>query len=139
LSKVECALKDILMPTYERLDKGLLLASAGKDGRTNIMTVGWGLIGVLWREPVFMVAVRPSRYTHGLIEETGEFTVNVPKQGMGNTVTYCGTVSGREHDKFKECGEGLSGEPLKRSPQKLLPRRGLSYALLWEDPLNLQR
>ena len=36
------------------------------------------------------------------IEETGEFTVNVPAEGMDETVAYCGQVSGREHDKFKE-------------------------------------
>jgi flavin reductase (DIM6/NTAB) family NADH-FMN oxidoreductase RutF len=84
-------------------DPGLLLVSAKKDGKSNVMTVGWGFVGVLWRMPVFIVAVRPSRFTHELIEESGEFTVNVPAQGMDDVVEYCGNVSGREHDKFAKC------------------------------------
>jgi flavin reductase (DIM6/NTAB) family NADH-FMN oxidoreductase RutF len=84
-------------------DPGLLLVTAKKDGKSNVMTVGWGLVGVLWRMPVFMVAVRPSRFTHDLIEDSGEFTVNVPGEGMNDVVKRCGNVSGREHDKFAEC------------------------------------
>jgi len=84
-------------------DPGLLLVSAKKDGKNNVMTVGWGLVGVFWSVPVFLVAVRPSRFSHEFIEETGEFTVNVPGEGMNDVVEYCGKVSGRKHDKFAEC------------------------------------
>jgi flavin reductase (DIM6/NTAB) family NADH-FMN oxidoreductase RutF len=89
--------------TMKKLEgSGLLLVSANKEGKNNVMTVR-GLIGVFWRMPVFMVAVRPSRFSHELIEESGEFTVNVPSDGMNNIIPYCGKVSGREHDKFAEC------------------------------------
>ena len=84
-------------------DPGLLLVGTDKKGRSNVMTIGWGLVGIFWGMPVFMVAVRPSRFTHRLIERGGEFTVNVPKNGMDETVAYCGKVSGRRHDKLKEC------------------------------------
>ena len=84
-------------------DPGLLLVSAERKGRANVMAIGWGLVGVLWRMPVFMVAVRPSRFTHEFIESSGVFTVNVPRDGMDKVVNRCGEVSGREHDKFKEC------------------------------------
>jgi flavin reductase (DIM6/NTAB) family NADH-FMN oxidoreductase RutF len=84
-------------------DPGLLLVSAKKNGKSNVMTIGWGFVGVLWRMPVFIVAVRPSRFTHEFIEESREFTVNVPAQGMDDVVEYCGNVSGREHDKFAKC------------------------------------
>lgn len=101
--KTECNLNDVLEVTNSKLKNGgLLLTTTGKDGRVNVMTIGWGLVGVLWSEPVFMVAVRPSRHTFELIEETNEFTVNVPSDGMDETVAYCGKVSGRDHDKFKE-------------------------------------
>ena len=93
-----------VLETMRRMeDPGLLLVSARKDGKSNVMTIGWGLIGVLWGMPVFMVAVRPSRFSHGVIEESGEFTVNVPGDGMGDVVEYCGKVSGKKHDKFAEC------------------------------------
>ncbi len=104
MKKNELSLSDALKCTYEKLDNGLLLASAGSDGRKNIMTIGWGLIGILWREPVFMVAVRDSRYTHELIEETNEFTVNIPRDDMGEAIKVSGNISGRDHDKFKEAG-----------------------------------
>ena len=81
---------------------GLLLVTAGKDGRPNAMTIGWGLVGTMWRQPFFTVAVRLSRYTHKLIEESGEFTVCLPAKGMGGALDYCGTKSGRDVDKFKE-------------------------------------
>jgi len=101
--KVERALLSSLAETKYMLDHGgLLLASVGRDGRPNVMTIGWGLMGTLWARPVFVVAVRPSRYTHRLIEETGEFTVNVPRKGMEEIVEYCGTVSGRDHEVRRE-------------------------------------
>lgn len=95
-------------------DPGLLLVGAKKDGKTNVMTIGWGLVGVVWRKPVFLVLVRPSRFTHEFIEDTGEFTVNVPSNGMEKIVDYCGGVSGREVDKFKKCElTAVKGKKLK--------------------------
>jgi flavin reductase (DIM6/NTAB) family NADH-FMN oxidoreductase RutF len=83
-------------------DGGLLLVSAGNDGKPNAMTIGWGLVGTMWREPFFVVAVRLSRYTHALIEESEEFTVCLPAKGMGEALDVCGTKSGRDVDKFKK-------------------------------------
>jgi len=98
--KIESFAKETLKKLPE---PGLLLVSANKKGKANVMTIGWGLIGVVWRKPMFLVLVRPSRFTHQFIEETDEFTVNVPAEGMEKTVAYCGEVSGRKVDKFKKC------------------------------------
>ena len=103
--KVDLSVGDFLDETVKTLyETGLLLVSAGNDGNPNAMTIGWGFIGYLWSKPYFIVAVRPSRYTYKLIKETGCFTVNVPSKGMEDLVNYCGTVSGRTHNKFKEKG-----------------------------------
>jgi len=83
-------------------EERVLLASRGKKGLPNVMAIGWGTIGILWRRPIFIVMVRPSRYTYKLIEETGEFTVNIATPELKEVVQYCGTVSGRDHNKFKE-------------------------------------
>lgn len=83
---------------------GLLLCSMGKDKKPNLMTIGWGLIGIMWRQPFFVVAVRFSRYTYKLLEESGEFTVCLPSEGMKKVLEFCGTRSGRDFDKFKELG-----------------------------------
>jgi flavin reductase (DIM6/NTAB) family NADH-FMN oxidoreductase RutF len=83
---------------------GLLLVSAGRDGKPNAMTIGWGLIGTVWRRPIFCVAVRISRHTYRLIEENKNFTVCLPALGMENILQVCGTKSGRDIDKFSELG-----------------------------------
>jgi flavin reductase (DIM6/NTAB) family NADH-FMN oxidoreductase RutF len=51
---------------------------------------------------MFIALVRPSRYTYECIEATGDFTVNVGRRDLKDTVMYCGTASGRDVDKFKE-------------------------------------
>jgi flavin reductase (DIM6/NTAB) family NADH-FMN oxidoreductase RutF len=84
-------------------DPGCFLVGAKKDGTCNVMAIGWGFVGVFWGMPVFLVAVRHSRFTHEFIEDSDEFTVNVPGEGLDKAVGHCGEVSGREHDKFKEC------------------------------------
>ncbi len=54
--------------------------------------------------PVFVVLVRPSRFTYSLIESSHEFIVNVPTAEMRRWVAFCGSHSGRDHDKFSEFG-----------------------------------
>lgn len=85
-------------------DSGLFLLSQGKDGKPNAMIIGWGLLGTIWRRPVFVVAVRLSRHTHKLLEESDSFTVCLPGKGMAKWLDVCGTKSGRNIDKFNELG-----------------------------------
>jgi len=94
---------DYVKETIKAFDESrVLLVSSGKEGLPNIMAIGWGTIGIIWRKPMFVVLVRPSRHTYKLIEETGEFTVNIVPPQLKEVVQYCGTVSGRDHDKFQE-------------------------------------
>lgn len=83
-------------------EHGLLLTSVDTDGRPNTMTIGWGNIGVIWAQPIFIAYVRPSRFTFGNIEATGEFVVSVPTDDMHEVCMYCGSKSGRDVDKFAE-------------------------------------
>ncbi len=93
--------RDCQVETLQAFDgRRVLLASQGNDGRPNAMAIGWGSMGIIWKKPIFTVLVRPSRYSQGLIEQSGEFTVNVAAPGMEGAVKYCGTVSGRDFDKF---------------------------------------
>ncbi len=89
--------------TYRSMIKpGLLLVSVAGYEKPNVMTIGVSAIATLPGRPVFIVWVRPPRYTYELIEESGDFTVNVPDEGMQDIVKYCGTVSGRDFDKFAD-------------------------------------
>ena len=85
-------------------EHGLLLTSVGPEGKPNTMAIGLGNIGGGWTGPCFIVYVRPSRYTYECIEATGEFVVSVPTGDMHDAVWHCGSVSGRDHDKFADCG-----------------------------------
>ena len=87
----------------------VLLVSQGNQGIPNAMTIGWGQVGIIWRKPIFTVLVRPSRYTYKLMEESGDFTVNIVPPSMKEVAQFCGTASGRDHDKFKE--KGLTAVP----------------------------
>lgn len=88
--------------TFEKLRApGALLVSGAE--KPNIMTIGWGTLGVVWGRPVFVVLVRPSRYSHAVLEEHDEFTVCIPGHGMEEVVSFCGTRSGRDVDKIAHC------------------------------------
>lgn len=86
------------------MKKGILLTTRSGE-RVNTMTIGWGKIGIEWNKPVFIAYVRESRYTKQLLEENGEFTVNIPYgEFNSNILGYCGTKSGRDTDKIKDMG-----------------------------------
>ena len=89
-------------------DPGLLLASTKRSGESNVMTIGWGVAGIIWGKPLFAVLVRPSRYTYEFIEDSGEFTVDVPTEEMRRWVAMCGSRSGRHLDKFGTYGMSTS-------------------------------
>lgn len=71
--------------------------------RPNIITLSW--VGVLCSEPPQIgVGIRPSRFSHHIVKETGEFVLNLPSEDQVEATDYCGHVSGRNKDKFAECG-----------------------------------
>ena len=87
----------------DRVKEGAFLVVKAKD-RMNVMTIGWALFGIVWRRPVLMVAVRKTRHTFGIIEDADSFTVSVPTGDMKRESNLCGVKSGRDMNKFKECG-----------------------------------
>jgi flavin reductase (DIM6/NTAB) family NADH-FMN oxidoreductase RutF len=87
----------------ESIKKGAFLTVKAND-QLNTMTIGWATIGYIWQRPVLMIAVRDSRYTFKLLEQTDNYTVTIPAgDTFKDAVMFCGTKSGREFDKFKEC------------------------------------
>ena len=86
------------------MPKGILLTTKSGD-KLNTMTIGWGCLGTDWSRPVFIAYVRESRFTKQMLEENGEFTVNVPMGKVDPKILgICGTRSGRDMDKFTELG-----------------------------------
>ena len=91
----------------------------------NTMTIGWATIGHVWSRPIFMVAVRLSRHTFSLIEEANDFTVSIPSSGMEDELTFCGTQSGRDYDKFAELNLPVAAGQKVNTPIINVP--GLHY------------
>ncbi|MDI7274830.1 MAG: flavin reductase family protein [Anaerolineae bacterium] len=92
---------------------GLLLVTPDERRPANVMAIGWALFGRVWSQPICTVLVRPSRYTFGLINRAGVFTVNRMPPGYERAINRCGTVSGRDVDKIAEQGWTLArGETL---------------------------
>ena len=84
------------------MKSGILLTTRAGE-QVNTMTIGWGKIGIEWNRPVFIAYVRETRYTKQLLEEGGEFTVNIPLEGCDKQIlAFCGTKSGADVDKFQE-------------------------------------
>lgn len=86
------------------VSKGVLITTKDGEG-ANTMTISWGSLGIEWGKPIFTTFVRTARYTHELLEKNGEFTVSIPMGEADAKITgYCGSHSGRDVDKLKECG-----------------------------------
>jgi flavin reductase (DIM6/NTAB) family NADH-FMN oxidoreductase RutF len=103
MAKVQVWRTDYFAQTIQRmLEDRLLLVAAGAGEKANVMTIGWGTMGSIWSRPAFIVLVRPSRHTCSRLEQVGNFTVSEPPRELAPAVSYCGTVSGRDHDKFQE-------------------------------------
>lgn len=79
----------------------VLVSCADKIGRANIITLAW-VMPTSVNPPLVAISIAPKRYSHSIIEETEEFVINIPTIEVLNEVLLCGTVSGRDHDKFKK-------------------------------------
>ena len=88
-----------------------LVTCKGRDNKINVMAVAW-VIPVSVNPPLLAMSIRPERYSHDIIIETGEFVVNIPTFKLAQKVLFCGRRSGREHDKFKEAS--LSPQKARR-------------------------
>lgn len=103
----------------------VLVTCAAAPGRPNIITIAW--TGTVCSDPPMLsISVRPERYSHRLIHESREFTVNVPSVREAKAVDYCGVVSGRDVDKFKQTG--LTAAPASK----------VGAPILVECPVNIE-
>jgi flavin reductase (DIM6/NTAB) family NADH-FMN oxidoreductase RutF len=101
MKKHSVDIRDISKEVLEQLQRGAFLTVKTADV-LNTMTIGWGQIGIMWGQPVFVVPVRLSRYTCELLYKTDEFSVSVPRHSdMIKELAFCGNASGRDTDKFK--------------------------------------
>ena len=79
----------------------VLVVSCDVEGKPNVMPAGWCMV-TSGNPPMLAVSIGHGRYTHKLIEETGEFVIAFPNEKMKNLIEYTGSCSGRNIDKFAE-------------------------------------
>lgn len=103
-----------------------LVTSVDGAGRPNIITLG-EVFNLSIREPVIVgIAIAPGRYSHELISAQREYVLNLPTAELLPKVLACGSMSGRDHDKFAEIG---------LTP---LPATHVKPPLIAECPINIE-
>jgi flavin reductase (DIM6/NTAB) family NADH-FMN oxidoreductase RutF len=103
-----------------------LVTCADESGRPNIITLGETFNISIARPVILGIAIRQSRFSHELISRTREFVVNLPTRAIADHVWFCGRVSGRDVDKFRESGLTPVPASVVRSP------------LIAECPVNVE-
>lgn len=89
-----------LHQAYRLLAHGpVLLLTTQFHGQPNVMTAGWST-PLSGSEALIGVAVAPTRLSHEFIVKTDQFALNVPHLDLLGRVWHCGTVSGRDADKW---------------------------------------
>lgn len=79
------------------------MVSCGTGERQNIITVAWtGIINT--HPPKTYISIRPSRYSYGLIKESGEFVINLTPAKWIRAADFCGIYTGKKVNKFEKCG-----------------------------------
>jgi len=102
----------------------VVLATCGTE-KPNVITLAW--VGTVCSDPPTIgIGVRPGRYSHALIEEAGEFVINIPGEDLLEVTDRCGHVSGRDIDKF--AAFDLTPEPASE----------VGTPLIAECPVNME-
>ncbi|CCQ92983.1 conserved hypothetical protein [[Clostridium] ultunense Esp] len=119
--------------------RGAFLTVKDKDGKVNTMTIGWGNIGYEWGRPIFTVLVRESRYTHELLENGEDFTISIPFDNkMNKAIGFCGSKSGRDYDKIKDCNLTLINSQIVKSPAIRNCHMVYECKIVYKHPMDLK-
>lgn len=102
----------------------VMVSVAAPGEKPNIITVAWA--GTINSDPPMLsISVRKERYSHDMIEKTGEFVVNLVNEPLTRATDFCGVRSGRDVDKFAE---------MKLTPVTV---EGVAAPAIAESPVNL--
>ena len=103
-----------------------VMVTCGDDPTNwNIITIGW--TGTLCSDPpMCYISIRPERYSHALVERTGEFVINLTTANLAHATDWCGVHSGRDCNKFRE---------MHLTPE---PAQMVKAPLIKESPLNIE-
>lgn len=96
-------MKKLLEPECRVAPAPVIIVSSGDSEENNIATFAWSG-NICSDPPMAFVSVRPERYTHDLIEKTGEFVLNLTTKDFVKEADICGLYSGKNTDKWEKTG-----------------------------------
>lgn len=99
---------------FDLIGKKWMLVTAGNKEKVNTMTASWGGLGVMWGKNAAFIFIRPTRYTKEFIDREETLSLTFYGEEYKKTLSYLGTVSGREEDKIGTAG--LTVEYLEETP-----------------------
>jgi flavin reductase (DIM6/NTAB) family NADH-FMN oxidoreductase RutF len=112
----------------------VLVTCVDSTGRPNIITLAWA--GTVCSEPsTIALGIRPTRYSHKLIENAKEFVVNIPTSKILKETDYCGVTSGKDINKFSETK--LTQEPADKIKPPLIRECPLNMECILKDRIPL--
>ena len=119
--------KAIDQTVFSLIGEKWMLITAGTAERCNTMTASWGGLGVIWGAPSATCYIRPQRYTKEFVDREEYFTLAFFGEEYRAALALCGSKSGREVDKVKECGftvaQAECGAPYFEEAELVLVRR----------------
>lgn len=120
--------------------KGAFLTTADGE-KINTMTISWGNVGYEWRKPIFVTMVRKSRFTKSYLDKSNEFTITIPlDNSMKEQLAICGTKSGRDIDKIKECSlETVNSKSIKTPVIKADNSIVIECKVVYKNELDLNK
>jgi len=81
----------------------VLVSLVDESGARNILTTSWLSVACA-APPMLTLDIRPERHSCAMLQAVGELVVNIPRASLLRAVDFCGTVSGRDTDKFADAG-----------------------------------
>lgn len=87
---------------FQLINDGWMLITAKKDDKINTMTASWGGFGIIWNKKVAYTVMRPQRYTKEFVDGSDRFTLCFFDKEYKKTLSYLGSVSGRNDDKISK-------------------------------------
>lgn len=103
----------------------VMVSMTDKNGKYNIITIAWAGT-VCTNPPMISISVRPERYSYPILQETGEFVINLTTRNLVFATDYCGVKSGRDVDKFAKLGLTPVPASIVKAP------------MIGESPVNLE-
>ncbi len=100
----EISAEELKENTFDMIGKKWMLVTAGNKDKVNTMTASWGGLGVMWGKNVAFIVIRPTRYTKEFIDREETLSLSFYGEEYKKTLSYLGTVSGRDEDKISNAG-----------------------------------